>query len=64
MTFTTYDMIGLEEAEKKRGLLSFSLRPEECKIEFTTTEPKSKQGSKPTLIHDRGRKRKEKGQLF
>lgn len=62
--YTTYEMIGLEDAEKKLGLVSFTVKPAECKTQFTITEPRMKKQAQSTLIHDRGRKRKEKGKLF
>ena len=65
MMSTTYDIIGLEEAEKKRALTTFRVQPaENTATKLVINEPVMKTGGKATVTHDRGRKRKEKGKLF
>ena len=61
---TTYEIIGLDEVEKKKGLTAFSIQPTDNITTFTTKEPVLKTGPKATLVYDRGRKRTEKGKLF
>lgn len=61
---TTYSAIGLEELEKKKGLLSFTPAIPEHQTQFIFTQPAMKSRQKETIIHDRGRRQKEKGKLF